>query len=108
MRVKPPEKQGPPSQVKIESTCGTEIRKVSVVCPNNKWVYCTFKPVSPLLEGENDHEEFPVPHIVISFHGVETLGEKGTRMELLVYWGALTEDGLNSRIRVIHLNPKCS
>lgn len=77
-----------------------------MVSPNNILMYCTFNPVSPLLEGKNNHEELPIPHVIIFLSRVEVLREKSAGIELLLHLKVLGEAGPKSRIQAIHLYHK--
>ena len=74
--------------------------------PNQKWMFHSFQPVPPLLQLQLDHQKFPVTYIVVSLSGVETIGQEGTGMELLVLGRSLGQNGPHSNVRSIDLNHK--
>jgi hypothetical protein len=46
-----------------------------------------------------DHQEFSVTYDVVSFCRVETIGQEGTWMEVLVLGGSLGQDSPHSNVR---------
>jgi hypothetical protein len=83
-----------------------EIFQILMAGPNQKWMFHSFEPVPPLLQLHLDHQKFPVTYVVVSLSGVETIGQEGTGMELLVLGRSLGKNGPHSNVRSIDLNHK--
>lgn len=67
-----------------------------MISPHNEWVYCTFKPVFPLLQGQRDCKQLTISYIVILLSWREASGEKGSGVEFMVNGRSLGEHSTHS------------
>lgn len=63
------EEQGTPGLVGVQSFGGLDVRKILMVGQYEEGVFSSLKPVSPLLQGQHNSQQFSVPHGVVSFGG---------------------------------------
>ena len=91
--VKSGEQEGPPGLPKVEALRCTEILQVFMVGPDQEWLFCSFQPVPLLFQRHLHHQEFAVANIVVPFSRIETMGQEGTGMKLLVLGRLLGQDG---------------
>ena len=73
--VKISEVEQPPRLAAIEVLGLTEVRQVLVICEDLYGEGGTVEVVSPGLQGADDHEEFSVINVIVSFSGDERLRE---------------------------------
>ena len=61
-----------------------KVREVLVISENLQWEGRAMKVVVPRFQGADDHEEFPVINVVVSFGRRERLGKVGAGMPVPV------------------------
>ena len=84
----------------------TEIFQIVIVSPDQEWLFCSFQPVLPLFQHHLDRQEFLVDYIVVPLCMIETMGQQGRGMTLLVLGRLLGHDGPHSNGRSINLSHK--
>ncbi len=57
-------------RARIQPLSLPDVYEVLVVCPNDKWVFGPFKPVSPFLERHLYRQQLPVTYIIVVLAGV--------------------------------------
>ena len=82
--------KNPPGLPGVKALGCTEIFQNFMVGPNQEWLFCSFQPVPPLFHLAC--QEFSVAYIIVPLCRIETMGQEGTGMNLLVLGRSLGQD----------------
>jgi len=82
--LKTGEEQRPAGLAGIEASRRMDILQVPVIGPDYEGEHRSLQPVPPLLQGQLDRQQFTVANVIIPLRRGQSMGEKGTRMELVV------------------------
>ena len=97
------EKHGPPCLARVQSPRCPDVLQIEVVSPDEKRLSSPLKPMSPRLQGLDDSQQLPVPHIV-SLRRAKLLREEDTGAELRWCTRALRENRSYPSLGRVHLH----
>ena len=103
-KIEPAEEQGPARLSRSQPLGVSDVSKVLVISPNHYGLLDPLHPMAPLGEGGVDSQELPIPHVIIRLRRGKPAGQKGDKMDVLILFRPLGEDGPDAYIRCVHLH----